>query len=108
MTFRTLEKLVNALEYGDVDGILVDLYTASYRSDLFNVTWIEISQIIHFEFTSGVVISRNAVKLEKQFRDYVATKGIVAVTEVLQKTTSEDKNQDKVRNVHALMMQRRC
>ena len=45
------------------------LYTVSYRSDLFNVIWIEISQIIPFEFTSGVVISGNAVKVEKKFRN---------------------------------------
>ena len=95
-TFLTLEKLVTALEYGEVDGILVDLYTASYRSDLFNVTWIVISQIIPFEFTSGAVISRNAGKLEKHFRDYIKTKGTVAVTEVLKKRTNEEKKENKV------------
>lgn len=95
-TFLTLEKLVTALEYGEVDGILVDLYTASYRSDLFNVTWIVISQIIPFEFTSGAVISRNAGKLEKHFRDYIETKGTVAVTEVLKKRTNEEKKENKV------------
>ena len=47
-TFPTLEKLVIALKYGEVDGILVDLYTAHYRNDLFNATWIVVSQIIPF------------------------------------------------------------
>lgn len=41
--FFILEKFVIVLEYGEVDGILVDLYIVSYRSDLFNVIWIVIS-----------------------------------------------------------------
>lgn len=94
-TFLTLEKLVDALEDEEVDGILVDLYTASYRSDLFNVTWIVINQIIPFEFTSGVVISRSAVRLKEHFRDYIETKGTVAVTEVLKKRTSEEEKENK-------------
>ena len=89
-TFPTLEKLVIALKYGEVDGILVDLYTAHYRNDLFNVTWIVVSQIIPFEFTSGVVISGNAGKLEQHFRDYVGNKSTVVVTEILQKTNQDN------------------
>ena len=89
-TFPTLERLVNALKYGEVDGILVDLYTAHYRNDLFNVTWIVVSQIIPFEFTSGVVISGNAGKLEQHFRDYIGNKSTVVVTEILQKTTQDN------------------
>ena len=89
-TFPTLEKLVIALKYGEVDGILVDLYTAHYRNDLFNATWIVVSQIIPFEFTSGVVISGNAEKLEQHFRDYVGNKSTVVVTEILQKTNQDN------------------
>jgi len=89
-TFPSLERLVNALKYGEVDGILVDLYTAHYRNDLFNVTWIVVSQIIPFEFTSGVVISGNAAKLEQHFRDYIGNKSTVVVTEVLQKTNQDN------------------
>lgn len=98
-TFPTLERLVNALKYGDVDGILVDLYTANYRSDLFNVTWMVISQIISADFTSGVVISGNAAKLEQHFRDYVGNKSTTVVTEILQKTNEEN---SKVRKVLVL------
>ena len=89
-TFPSLERLVNALKYGEVDGILVDLYTAHYRNDLFNVTWIVVSQIIPFEFTSGVVISGNAAKLEQHFRDYIGNKSTVVVTDVLQKTNQDN------------------
>ena len=96
-TFPTLEILVNALKYGDVDGILVDLYTANYRSDLFNATWIVVSQIISFEFTSGVVISGNAAKLEQHFRNYVGNKSTV-VTDILQKTNEAN---DRVREARA-------
>ena len=70
--------------------ISVDLYTAHYRNDLFNVTWIVVSQIIPFEFTSGVVISGNAGKLEQHFRDYVGNKSTVVVTEILQKTNQDN------------------
>lgn len=89
-TFPSLERLVNALKYGEVDGILVDLYTAHYRNDLFNVTWIVVSQIIPFKFTSGVVISGNAAKLEQHFRDYIGNKSTVVVTDVLQKTNQDN------------------
>ena len=95
-TFPTLEKLVIALKYGEVDGILVDLYTAHYRNDLFNVTWIVVSQIIPFEFTSGVVISANAAKLEQHFWDNIRNKSTVVVTEILPKTNQEN---NKVGNV---------
>ena len=89
-TFPTLESLVIALKYGEVDGILVDLYTAHYRNDLFNVTWIVVSQIIPFEFTSGAVISGNAAKLEQHFRDYIGNKSNTVVTEILQKTNQDN------------------
>ena len=89
-TFPSLERLVDALKQGDVDGILVDVYTAHYRSDLFNVTWMKVSQIIPFKFTCGVVISGNVTKLERHFRDYVGNKSTV-VTEILQKTNQEKK-----------------
>ncbi|KAL9951840.1 hypothetical protein ACROYT_G044575 [Oculina patagonica] len=99
-TFPTLERLVNALKYGDVDGILVDLYTANYRSDLFNATWIVVSQIISFDFTSGVVISGNAAKLEQHFRDYVGNRSTV-VTEILQKTNEGSNKEITDRNTQS-------
>ncbi|XP_078354628.1 uncharacterized protein LOC144639220 isoform X2 [Oculina patagonica] len=99
-TFPTLERLVNALKYGNVDGILVDLYTANYRGDLFNATWIVVSQIISFDFTSGVVISENAAKLEQHFRDYVGNRSTV-VTEILQKTNEGSNKEITDRNTQS-------
>ena len=83
-----MERLFDALRSNEVDGILVDLYTADYRSDLFNATWITVSRIIPYEFTIGVVITGNAEKLVQHFRDYIGNKTTV-VTEILQKTTQE-------------------
>lgn len=88
-TFPFLERLVEALRLGEVDDILVDLYTAHYRSDLFNASWIQVSQILPYEFTSGVVIEGNAGKLERHFREYVGNETTV-VTSILQKTTQEN------------------
>lgn len=68
---------------------MVDVYTAHYRSDLFNVTWIKISQILAYKFTCGVIISGNAAKLEQIFREYVGNKSTV-VTDILQKTNQEN------------------
>ncbi|CAH3178695.1 unnamed protein product [Porites lobata] len=87
--FPSLERLVDALKQDEVDGILVDVYTAHYRSDLFNVTWIKISQILAYKFTCGVIISGNAAKLERIFREYVGNKSTV-VTDILQKTNQEN------------------
>ncbi|XP_074610733.1 uncharacterized protein LOC141865384 isoform X3 [Acropora palmata] len=91
-TYPTLERLFDALRSNEVDGILVDLYTADYRSDLFNATWITVSRIIPYEFTIGVVITGNAEKLVQHFRDYIGNKTTV-VTEILQKTTQETEEQ---------------
>ena len=88
-TFPSLERLVDGLRQGEVDGILVDLYTAHYRSDLFNVSWITVTRILPYEFTTGVVISGNAAKLERHFREYVGNKARV-VTDILQKTNQEN------------------
>lgn len=68
---------------------MVDVYTAHYRSDLFNVTWIKISQILDYKFTCGVIISGNAAKLERIFLEYVGNKSTV-VTDILQKTNQEN------------------
>jgi len=100
--FPTLERLVNALRYGEVDGILVDLYTAHYRNDLFNVTWIVVSQIIPFEFTSGVVVSGNAAKLKQHFRDYIGNKSTVVVTEILQKTNQDNNKEIPNQNIQSI------
>ena len=103
-TFPTLERLVLALKYGEVDGILVDLYTAHYRNDLFNVTWIVVSQIIPFEFTCGVVISGNAAKLEQHFRDYIGNKSTVVVTEILKKTNQDNTKVGKACPLFVLLL----
>ena len=66
----------------------MDLYTADYRSDLFNATWITVSKIIPYEFTIGVVITGKAEKLVQHFRDYIGNETTV-VTEILQRTTQE-------------------
>ena len=55
------------------------------------------SQILAFEFTSGVVISGSAAKLEQHFREYIGNKSTV-VTEILQKTNQEN---DKVKPAEA-------
>ena len=73
----------------------MDLYTAHYRNDLFNVTWLVVSQIIPFEFTSGVVISGNAAKLEQHFRDYIGNKSTAVVTDILQKTNQNNEEVGK-------------
>ena len=97
-TYSSLEELVGALKYGEVDGILVDAYTAHYRDDLFNTSWIQVSQIIPYEFTSGAVISGTVVKLERHFRDLIAKKR-TQVTKILQET-NEDKEVRKTIETH--------
>lgn len=78
----------------------MDLYTANYRSDLLNKTWIVVSQIISYEFTSGVVIGGNAAKLEQHFRNYIGNRSTV-VTDVLQKTNEAN---NKVRETRACIV----
>ncbi|XP_068727599.1 protein sidekick homolog [Montipora capricornis] len=99
-TYSSLEQLVDALGNNEVDGILVDLYTAHYRSDLFNASWMIVSKIIPYEFTTGVVITGNAAKLAQHFRDFIGNKSTV-VTDILQKTTQENKEENTPRRREA-------
>ena len=72
MLFLSTEELVEALRSKEVDGIIVDLYTAGFRKDLFNGSWFTVNRVIEYSFTCGMIIGENASRLQSLFLDYAA------------------------------------
>ena len=73
-TFANISAMVSSLMAHEVDGILLDLYTASSRTDLLNDSWAVVSKVVPHKFTYGIVLGGDAAKLYKRFNDYVRNK----------------------------------
>ena len=82
--------MVEALQSGNVSSILVDVYVAGYRKDLFNGTWYAVSDVINYKSAYGVVVSGYAASLQKQFREYAAKIKLKSLTTVT-KAQAKDK-----------------
>ena len=86
--YTNITDMVNSLRAHEVDGILLDLYTAASRTDLINDTWMVVSKIILHKFTYGVVLGGDAAKLHKSFQDYVKNRQ-ARIIRILQKSEEE-------------------
>ena len=87
--FPSTDALVAALKAGAVDGIVVDLYTAGFRSDLFSGSWFTVSKTIDYGFTCGVVLGATASRLEPLFREYAVARGDDSAVRVIQQTQKQ-------------------
>ncbi|KAJ7378573.1 hypothetical protein OS493_022561 [Desmophyllum pertusum] len=69
--YHSIEEIVEALVNRDVEGILVDTYSAGLRGDLFNRPTIRVSKVIDYKTAYGVVLSPNSTHLGKCFHRYM-------------------------------------
>ncbi|XP_031558832.1 uncharacterized protein LOC116295209 isoform X2 [Actinia tenebrosa] len=72
-TYEDLENLAEALKVGLAEGIIVDMYMAGFRTDLFNGSWYKVSSILNEKFYYGVNIGGGAARLAKRFQEYATT-----------------------------------
>lgn len=89
-----MESLISALKRGNTEGIIVDMYLAGFRTDLFNGSWYKVSSILNRKFYYGVSINGNAASLAKRFKDYS-----LKTYEVELKLLQEERQKEKVSNV---------
>lgn len=55
----------------EVEGILVDTYSAGLRGDLFNRPEIEVSKILDYSTAYGIVLSPNSTRLRECFKRHL-------------------------------------
>lgn len=66
-----MEEMTQALLNREVEGILVDAYSAGLRNDLFSRPEFEVSEIVDYKTAYGIVLSPNAKRLRKCFHRYL-------------------------------------
>lgn len=99
-TYEDLENLAEALKIGRAEGIIVDMYMAGFRTDLFNGSWYKVSSILNEKFYYGVNIGGGAARLAKRFQEYSTT-----TYEVKIKLLQQEREKKLVSNVRALYHQ---
>lgn len=93
-TYQDVESLISALKKGNMEGIIVDMYVAAFRTDLFNGSWYKVSSILEKKFYYGVIINGNAATLARRFNDQ-SLKTYAVEMKVLQ----EEREKENVANV---------
>jgi hypothetical protein len=93
-TYKGIEKLAEALRSGLAEGIIVDMYMAGFRTDLFNGSWYKVASILDEKFFYGVNIGGDAEKLAKKFKDYSTT-----TYEMKIKLLQQEREKERVSNV---------
>ena len=71
-SYDNLYDIYNGLTKGYVKGALVDAYVLGSRRDLFDNVGIRISKIYDYSSAYGVVLTGEAKKLQKCFREYIS------------------------------------
>ena len=71
--YNNIDEVAQALIKKEVDGILVDTYSAGLRGDLFNRPELLVSKIIDYKSAYGVVFSSSTNRLRKCFRRYMVS-----------------------------------
>lgn len=66
-----MEEITQALLNKEVEGILVDAYSAGLRNDLFGRPEFRVSEIVDYKTAYGIVLSPNATPLRKCFQRYL-------------------------------------
>ena len=67
--YHSLEEVTEALLKREVQGILVDAYSAGLRNDLFSK--FEVSEIVDYKTAYGIVLSPRSTSLRKCFHRYL-------------------------------------
>lgn len=72
-SYGNLNEIYKDLKNGRVHAALLDSYSASSEGPLFSKDWIRVIEIIsvRFESANGVVLTGDAMKLARCFRDFV-------------------------------------
>ncbi|XP_032219778.2 uncharacterized protein LOC5519070 isoform X1 [Nematostella vectensis] len=89
-TYSNIESLVKAFKQGRAEGIVVDMYMAGFRTDLFNGTWYKVSKIVNSRFWYGVGIGRNVSELAHLFRDYAKNRQEIRIASLKKARDSAD------------------
>ncbi|XP_022793852.1 uncharacterized protein LOC111332704 [Stylophora pistillata] len=71
--YYSVDEMTEALLNKEVEGILVDTYSAGLRGDLFNRPELRVNQIIDYKTAYGVVLGRHATQLGKCFERYLTS-----------------------------------
>ena len=71
--YHSLEEITQALLSREVEGILVDTYSAGLRGDLFNRPELEVNRILDYKTAYGIVLSPSSTVLRKCFSRYVTS-----------------------------------
>jgi len=94
-----MPSLISALKNGKTEGIIVDMYIAGFRTDLFNGSWYKVSSILEKKFYYGVSISGNAATLARRFSDRS-----LQTYEVEMRLLQEEREKEKVSNVSCYIL----
>ncbi|XP_068752561.1 protein sidekick-2-like [Montipora capricornis] len=95
--YHSLEEVTEALLKREVQGILVDAYSAGLRNDLFSK--FEVSEIVDYKTAYGIVLSPRSTSLRKCFHRYLQShraelfKMIKSKVRPIQTSNSTDKEE---------------
>ncbi|XP_068689584.1 protein sidekick-1-like isoform X2 [Montipora foliosa] len=95
--YHSLEEVTKALLKREVQGILVDAYSAGLRNDLFSK--FEVSEIVDYKTAYGIVLSPRSTPLRKCFHRYLQShraelfKMIKSKVRPIQTSNSTDKEE---------------
>lgn len=71
--YKGVDDITEALLNREVEGILVDTYSAGLRSDLFNRPGLQVNEILDYKTAYGVVLSPKVTQLGKCFERYLTS-----------------------------------
>lgn len=71
--YKGVDDITEALLNREVQGILVDTYSAGLRSDLFNRPGLQVNEILDYKTAYGVVLSPKVTQLGKCFERYLTS-----------------------------------
>lgn len=71
-TYNTIEEVASALQNRQVRGVLVDVFAAATRSDLFLQSDIMVKKRIQYPSAYGFVLSGDMANAAPEFRNYLS------------------------------------
>ena len=90
--YKSNDELKDALLSRDVDGILIDAYTAGSERTLFDHPQIRASQILKYPRSYGIVMSGQLANVANEARDYISANQQMILDIIDKKTNKMEVN----------------
>ena len=85
--YTSIQQLADSLKSGEVEAVLIDVYSAATNEHIFKHPTIRVQDIIKYDKPYGLILSGDLVNVHEEIRDFIASNQALILQIVENSTT---------------------